>query len=504
MKGSLRTSDIERFRAALSKCIGLHFDDSRLGFLADVLARRLQATRESAAGYTARLESAADRGAEIASLASDLTVPETYFFRHFDQFRAFREVALPKRLAARSSKLAILCAGCASGEEAYSLAILVREHGVELGARTAIHAVDLNPVMIDRAGRASYSAWALREAPEEFRRRWFKPDGRDFALDATIRAAVTFEQQNLVDEGAACWRAGPFDVVFFRNVLMYLTPDAARTVIERLSRVVVPDGYLFLGHAETLRGLSQAFHLCHTHDTFYYQRKAELDAETTNPGELSVSSEPSPQASLVDTSTSWVEAIQNASDRIKYLTEREPDERTAFGVPAVQARADVHAAFDLMRSERFGEALARLDELPPASARDPDVLLLRASLLTHRGELARAEAVCSELILLDELSAGAHYLFALCREGRGDAAGAIEHDQIAAYLDDGFAMPRLHLGLMARRAGNRETAQRELERALTLLAREEASRLLMFGGGFGRDGLMALCRAELSRLGGTR
>jgi chemotaxis protein methyltransferase CheR len=165
-------------------------------------------------------------------------------------------------------------------------------------------------------------------------------------------------------------------------------------------------------------------------------------------------------------------------------------------------RTDLAIALDLLRSERYGEALERLDDLPATSARDPDVLLLRASLLTHCGDLARAEALCSDLMLIDELSAGAHYLFALCREGRGDASGAIDHDQIAAYLDDGFAMPRLHLGLMARRAGNREDAKRELERAVQLLAGEDASRLLLFGGGFGREGLIALCRAELARLEG--
>jgi chemotaxis protein methyltransferase CheR len=102
------------------------------------------------------------------------------------------------------------------------------------------------------------------------------------------------------------------------------------------------------------------------------------------------------------------------------------------------------------------------------------------------------------------LNTGAHYLIALCRESAGDRRGAIEHDQTAIYLDATFAMPRLHLGLMARRAGDRETARRELKYALTLLKREDASRLLLFGGGFGRDALAALCRAELDSAGSTR
>ena len=81
--------------------------------------------------------------------------------------------------------------------------------------------------------------------------------------------------------------------------------------------------------------------------------------------------------------------------------------------------------------------------------------------------------------------------------------GAVDHDQAAVYLDSGFAMPRLHLGLMARRAGDLEGARRELGHALTLLAREDASRVLLFGGGFGREALIALCRAELKSAGST-
>ncbi|HTA21595.1 MAG TPA: protein-glutamate O-methyltransferase, partial [Polyangia bacterium] len=89
-----------------------------------------------------------------------------------------------------------------------------------------------------------------------------------------------------------------------------------------------------------------------------------------------------------------------------------------------------------------------------------------------------------------------------CREDAGDRSAAAEHDRIAAYLDPTFAMPRLHLGLLARRAGDQPTARRELGEAMTLLEREDPSRLLLYGGGFGRPGLAALCRAELRACGG--
>src|SRR5207244_970508 len=122
-------------------------------------------------------------------------------------------------------------------------------------------------------------------------------------------------------------------------------------------------------------------------------------------------------------------------------------------------------------------------------------------LLTNSGDLAEAERVCRHLLELDELNAGAHYLLALCREQAGDARAAVDHNQAAAYLDPGFAMPHVHLGLVARRGGDLETARRELEQAWVLLSREDPARILLFGGGFSRQALAELCRAELTACG---
>jgi chemotaxis protein methyltransferase CheR len=135
--------------------------------------------------------------------------------------------------------------------------------------------------------------------------------------------------------------------------------------------------------------------------------------------------------------------------------------------------------------------------LPASSRSDPDAQLLHAALLTNSGKLDEAQAVCTGILGTDEMSAGAHYLMALCREHAGDRRAALDHDQAAIYLDPEFAMPHLHVGLLARRSHDRDQARAELRRALALLAREDASRILLFGGGFSRDALVALCRSEL-------
>ncbi len=502
------------FRALVGQHFGLQLDDDKLPLLAEVLERRAQANRLDSATYLASL--AVPSAPELGALAEELTVGETYFFRNADQFEAFTRVVIPARIAARSAQrtINVLSAACASGEEPYSLAIALRG-AVDPSWTISIRGVDVNPAAIRRATAARYTTWSLRETPSELQHAWFRADGRELVLDPRIRSAVRFELRNLTVDDAELWAPETYDAIFCRNVLMYFTPAVAQQVVARIHRALVPGGYLFLGHAETLRGLSQAFRLCHSHDTFYYQRRDRAERpdtiaprSITLPITLPISVAPAAAdaAWLAEPATpvelapdGWIDAIHRATERIRRLVEVTPERGSGADVTSRPAIARV---LELLREERFAEAGTQLDALPPELAREPALLLVRAVALTHGGKFAEAEAVCQRLLAIDELDAGAHYVIALCREGAGDRAGAIDHDQTAAYLDPMFAMPRLHRGLIARRDGDRETARRELDQALLLLQREDPARVLLFGGGFQREALIALCRAELASAGG--
>jgi chemotaxis protein methyltransferase CheR len=160
------------------------------------------------------------------------------------------------------------------------------------------------------------------------------------------------------------------------------------------------------------------------------------------------------------------------------------------------------AALDLLRRERFDDALSLLDRnTKAAAAPDPDALLLEASLLVQANRLAAAAEVCHRLLELDELNAGANYVLALCFEGNGDSTSALLHYDLAIHLDPNFAMPLMRRGMLARRRGEADAARADLQRALELLQLEDASRLLLFGGGFTRAALSTLCQAELHATG---
>jgi chemotaxis protein methyltransferase CheR len=504
-----------RFRQLVSQQLGLVFDAARGPVLDEVLARRLARTGSDAAPYLAELAAADASSPELAELAEELTINETYFFRHMQQFNALAEAVLPERLAARADtrRLRLLSAACSTGEEALSMAIVLRERVPDLASwRVDLRGVDVNRAVLERARRGRYSAWSLRETPAELRARWFVERNGAVEVDESIRAMVSFEASNLAGEDPYVWLPDSHDVIFCRNALMYFSPEKQREAIRRMARALAPGGFLFLGHAETLRGLSRDFELVHTHGTFYYKRLPTLSAAANGPFAASLSVVAAPAdpsgsgpfriAPPAPPSSSWVDAIRDSAERVGGLSQS-----TSAPAPApppatdghVAARADsLRRAHDLHAEERYADALALVDALPSQLAGDTQVALLRAVLLTDAGRFVDAEAACARLLAHEPTRAGASYLLALCREGAGDRARAREHDLNALYLDPGFAMARLHLGLLLRREGEPAAAKRELEQALFLLERDDEARLALYGGGFKRDALMRLCRAQLA------
>jgi chemotaxis protein methyltransferase CheR len=496
------SGDVERFRGIVAAQFGLQFEDSKLGFLAEVLRKRLEVGNHDSQLYLMHLEATPRIDEEASALARELTVGETYFFRNSDQFRAFAEAVIPAVMRARRSerRMRVLSAGCASGEEAYTLAIILREAIPDPSWDVSIRAVDINPAALERAAQARFSSWALRETPLHVQEKWFRPAGRDLTLTDEIRTPVTFEQKNLTADDPDLWRPNYYDAIFCRNVIMYFSPEKMRAVVARIAASLAPGGYLFLGHAETLRGLSEAFHLLHTHDTFYYRLRGEGEEAEAPPLLLKARppiGEPVPAA---NGSTAWIDTIAQAAERIRALGNAPATD--AAPLIAAAPKWNLARVLDLLQLERFAEALDLIRAMPPEASQDRDVLLLTAVLMAHSGQLVAAAEVASRLLAQDELNSGGHYVLALCYEGAGDRAAATHHYQFAVHLDPEFAMPRLHLGILAKRSGDRTAARRELSQALLLLQREDASRLLLFGGGFTREGLVALCKAELSAIEG--
>jgi chemotaxis protein methyltransferase CheR len=508
-------ADLIRFRSLVERELGLRLDNAGPQHQERALVRRLTVQRQRCDDYLDRLD--ADPDLEILALSAELTVGETYFLRHLEQFQALTRTALPAllRSPARTGPLRLLSAGCSSGEEAYSLAIALRESGI--GPDAAILGVDVNPASLARARSGRYTDWSLRSVPAATQQRWFTSEGQNVILDPAIRAAVRFERRNFAQDDPGLWQPEAFDVVFCRNVIMYFTPEVMTGVVRRIARSLVPGGYLFLGSAETLRGLSTDFEVRESQGTFYYQRNADLDA----PAKPSRRPLPRPTAPI-RRNPSLVTVVPGVTGPVVtapvvggpgvagpvVTAPARPPVSTAPSVPVQRSEPepadDLDPVMELLRQERFADALAVMDQLTRATDGDPEALLLRAALLTHSGQLPAAEQACRRLLEVDRRSAGAHVLLAMCREGEQDLPAAVDHCRTAITFDPDFAMPRVHLGRLARRMGDRETARRQYAQSTRLLPAESARRILLFGGGFDREALIALSRTQGAAAGEER
>ena len=207
---ALGRNDIEQFRTIVTNYLGLQYEDEKLDYLANVMRQRVQpvghARFESYSAYLGHLNASPKGSAEWQALAEQLTINETFFFRNPDNFLALAKTVLPERIRAKAQtkQLRILSAGCSSGDEPYSLAIMVREALPNLSSwDVKIIGIDINPEILLKATQSRYSEWSLRATSEDVRRRYFRADGADFVLAPEIQKMVTFEERNLVNDDPA-------------------------------------------------------------------------------------------------------------------------------------------------------------------------------------------------------------------------------------------------------------------------------------------------------------
>ncbi|HXG92991.1 MAG TPA: protein-glutamate O-methyltransferase CheR [Blastocatellia bacterium] len=206
-------------------------------------------------------ESAIDEK-EMEAVLDMVAIHETYFFREKRQLLAFSEHILPE-LASMSQPLRIWSAGCSTGEEAYTIAMLLSERGMLQGGHVQLIASDLSRRVVESAVRGIYGASSFRTTGTHYQKKYFHEAGRGlWAASEMLRSSVQFEQFNLIDlserlNGKAA--RDRFDVIFCRNVLMYFDEYAAKKTLRAFHSLLKKGGYLLLGHAESLLPLGTAF-----------------------------------------------------------------------------------------------------------------------------------------------------------------------------------------------------------------------------------------------------
>ncbi|MBZ5628004.1 MAG: protein-glutamate O-methyltransferase CheR [Acidobacteriia bacterium] len=262
-------SALVRIRDLVYRVAGIFQPDNRLNFLQERCSRRMKAVGvPSLRGYLERLTAHPDRELELRQLLNEITVGETCFFRNQPQIEAVRRVVLPCLLEAKKilpfRNLRIWSAGCSTGEEPYTLAILLLEEslGMLKNCKTEVIATDLNDRSLARAQAGVYGQYALRNVSPAILQKYFTPLGDQFQLCDEVKAKVTFRQLNLLDDSKMVFMKA-IDVIFCCNVLIYFDGASKRRVIQHFLNNVNPGGYFFLGYSESLFGVNDDFRLVH-------------------------------------------------------------------------------------------------------------------------------------------------------------------------------------------------------------------------------------------------
>ncbi len=275
-KISMTDKQFAELRKIIYDRAGIHFPDNKKYILESRLGHRLAELEMDAFDqYLQYLSIGPYQNDEFQEMFNRITINETSFFRNEPQLDVFEKVVLPEILEARktSKRLRIWSAACSTGEEPYTLAIMVqRSLGVRLADwRVEILGTDISERAIEAAGSGKYTEYAMRSTSPANRQRFFKQDGVYWTLNDSVKSMVSFEIHNLKDRLAAK-RHGVWDVIFCRNVMIYFDDAMKALVLRTFHEQLADDGALFIGHSETIRPTDAPFTAMPLPQAFCYRK----------------------------------------------------------------------------------------------------------------------------------------------------------------------------------------------------------------------------------------
>jgi chemotaxis protein methyltransferase CheR len=444
------------FAVELRRKLGLVFPPTRAEAFEGGIVRAASALKEVPAALLLRLADG-DR-AVIEALALELTIGETYFFRHPHHFEFLRE-ALRKLQSGRAKDdpIRVWSAGCSSGEEAYSMAIAALEAlGPSAQDRVEILGTDLNAACLERARAATYGAWSFRNVAPAVRAQWFEPRGAQLRVASAPRSMVRFVSRNLLDGPppagpSAAWSHG-IDLIFCRNVLIYFDPEAIERVTEVLARALMSGGLMVPGPSDPLL------------------RSSHLVVSTTS-GLISYR-RPSQEPEVV------------AARR-----ERPPGSYAPAPLPEVKAPI---------------AAPAPVTSAEPVATIAAGPTIDRARRLADSGDSAAALALIDDVIASDPLQGEAYALRAVLAAAAGDHARAAAEADRAILVQSAFAFAHVIAAMARTQLGERAEARRHLRNAQRLLSALEADASVPGSGGVAARELLDICQQLTRRLAAPR
>ncbi len=497
---SIAETDLAGFKSFLLEHSGLHFSQHNHRILERGLMRRVQALRmESLSTYFDFLTATPDNYDEINKLLGLLTIGETSFFRYRSHREAVLNYVIPRLKEQNKShgKLRFWSAGCSTGEEPYSLAILLLENFPELvDWDIQILATDINKRALRQAREGLYGERSLRMMEEVLKERYFEKVDNYFLLSEQARRMVRFDYLNLQTDPfpAAKNATCDIDLLLCRNVLIYFEIETTRRIIEKFTQVLRPQGFLFMGHAETMQNVSDQFQRHHQHNAFFYQRKERasiatgvtksVPAKNIRPTETvgQVPTKPRSQSSLA----ALVPSKTVLAETQKVIL-RNPE----------QLYRDALFAFD---HEKFAESAKLFELMLEQQPTNAKALVGKGLLLANQGKNDDARICCARAIKENDLLPEAYLLRGLILDMEGILERALVEYQKVLWLDPAFVMAHYLSAKVHGRLADTEKKRRSLRNTMRVLEQAADQAQIPFSGGLSRGVFLEMVRHELSEI----
>jgi chemotaxis protein methyltransferase CheR len=414
-------------------------------------------------------------------------VGETYFFRETHALDVFTEQILPPLIQARqqtSRSLRIWSAACCTGEEPYSLAILLRTRIPNIQDwNITIVGTDINTRFLKKAAEGVYSEWSFRATPHHYKERYFRrtTNGR-FEIVPEIRRMVRFSQLNLAEDAYPSFinDTNNMDVIFCRNVFIYFSPERIHTAVQSLHRALIDRGWLIVSPSETAYLPSSLFEAYPFPGTIIHQKRAAFSYALSSPQEsvstslLPLSGQCSPFSTAlplpcVATQEQPASQPQFASSPVPIATEDTTvTEDTAEQLHAPPPLTLYQEATNLYKEGRYAEVSEKLrSSLFPNDTRvtpfDPHSAMLLARSCANQGAWNEAITYCQKATLADPLNSRLYYLLATLLLEQGRENEALLSLKRTLYLDPDFALAHFTLANLARRQQRPHDVRRHLQ-----------------------------------------
>ena len=472
----------------ISALMGLHFPEDRRADMERILCEAAPAFGfTDVVAFVEWLISFPLQKSHIERLADYFTVGETYFFREKASFDVLEEHILHPLIRARGieKRLRIWCAGCCTGEEAYSIAILLTRIIADWKDwNITILATDINGTSLKKALNGKYAEWSFRNAPPWLKEGYFeKTEDGYYVIFPSIKQMVTFELLNLADGVYP----SPFnnvyamDMIFCRNVLMYFSPEYAKKAVNGFYQTLTDNGLLIVSLTETIKLSGSSFVPIHFHGTTFYQKSAKGRIADGGAKGKRVYGERKAVWNTDENSFNELPlpAVAPASagfrDTVHRDTRKSVEEERAG---KKGQRTPYENALLLFEQGRYTEVENIISGWTEHELNNPKALTLLARICANQGKLDDAEMWCEKAIIADKCCAVNYYLLATIVMEKDLIEEAVSLLKRALYLDPHFALANFVLANILMRIGKRKPAKKYLDNAFNLISARNSDEIV--------------------------